>query len=78
VDDEVRRWRAEIDDLDRQLVTVLALRLTASLAIARRKRALGIAGYDPARERELVDRAPTSVRAIYAAVIRACREAGTQ
>ena len=47
--------RAEIDEIDRELVPLIVRRLEAVCDIAEAKRATGRAVHDPAREREILD-----------------------
>ncbi len=76
--------RAEIDDLDRAVLAVLARRMTVVTEIAALKRSTGSALRDRARERALrEDRARTAVSvglptelsdAVFRAVVRSSRE----
>ena len=49
--------RRQLDELDRQLVEVLARRFETGSKAARLKRALGIPIHDPAREEQVIVRA---------------------
>ena len=71
---EIGRLRLQIDEVDRELVDLLRRRVLLVVRVARLKRDLGVAVYDPARERELVDRVPHGrVRALYQLVVESCR-----
>jgi chorismate mutase len=48
--------RQSIDELDRQIVELLAERLRLVMRVGEVKRGLGLDVYDPARERDLLER----------------------
>lgn len=47
---EIADWRRKIDELDRQIVTLISERATAAQAIGRLKRATDLPIYEPNRE----------------------------
>lgn len=53
--DDIAALRAAIDALDEQLVRLLNERAACALAIGRAKQALGLAVYQPDRERDVLD-----------------------
>lgn len=55
--------RQRLDDLDRQLVEVLARRFEAGNQAARLKEQLGMPMHDPAREKQVMERAAEWARA---------------
>lgn len=52
----IPQLRQAIDELDRQIVELLAERLRLVMRVGEVKRGLGLDVYDPARERELFER----------------------
>ena len=48
---DIADWRRKIDEIDRQLVTLISERAQAALEIGRLKREAGIPVYEPDRER---------------------------
>ncbi len=73
--------RGEVDGLNTELLDLLERRAAIVIEIARAKRALGIAPFDPAREEEMLEDlerrnpgplAGEDVRAIFSAVFHAC------
>ncbi len=56
VDPELATLRSAIDDLDAQLLEVLARRVQVVLAVGEYKRARRLAVYDPERERQMMQR----------------------
>ena len=72
--EKIDQLRRDIDRVDRRLVELLRLRLSLVLDVAAVKRAAGIAIYDPARERAIVERVERGrVRALYQLVVESCR-----
>ncbi len=55
-DPQIEELRRSIDAVDQQILTLLAERLRVVLAVGERKRREGLAVYDPAREKSLLDR----------------------
>lgn len=53
--DAIQALREQIDRLDDQLVRLLNERAACALAIGREKQALGLAIYQPDRERDVLD-----------------------
>ena len=51
---ELEHWRAEIDHVDRVLVSLLNLRARLALKVAGLKRSAGLPLHAPAREREVL------------------------
>lgn len=54
--DELVALRQRIDDIDHQILELLAARLSAVLEVGEYKRQHRIAVYDPERERRMLDR----------------------
>jgi chorismate mutase len=54
-DDQIAPLRRRIDELDEQLVRLLNERAACALEIGRVKEALGLAIYQPERERDVLD-----------------------
>jgi chorismate mutase len=52
---DISDWREKIDDLDRKLASLLNERAAAVVEIGRLKRRLGMAIYEPNREREVIE-----------------------
>ena len=52
---DISDWRKKIDDLDRELATLLNERAAAVIEIGRLKRNTGLPIYEPGREREVID-----------------------
>lgn len=52
---EIADWRTKIDQLDEQIVTLLAERAAAAMAIGQLKRASGAAIYEPNREQAVFE-----------------------
>jgi chorismate mutase len=52
---DISDWRDKIDDLDRKLAVLLNQRAAAVVEIGRLKRQLGMAIYEPNREREVLE-----------------------
>lgn len=82
--DRFNALRRDIDILDDQILQLLNRRASVALEIGRLKSRQDLAVTDPTREALVLDRLATqapngplpqeAVRAIYAAIIRACRE----
>lgn len=53
---DIPQLRQSIDELDRRLLELLAQRLQLVMRVGEVKRGLGLDVYDPARERDLLDR----------------------
>jgi chorismate mutase-like protein len=53
---EIRRLRESIDDVDQQILALLAKRLRLVLEVGEVKRVNNIDVYDPERERSMLDR----------------------
>lgn len=75
--------RAQVDEINNKLLELLQHRATVVLEIAARKRAMGLDGYDPKREDEMLHRllersegpfARSEVRDIFRAIFRASLE----
>jgi len=58
--EEIKRWRYQIDKLDRDLVRLLNERTECAIQIGRIKAESGIAVYDPEREEEVAQNVRTS------------------
>ncbi len=80
---DLNDWRNEINDLDREIVTVLNRRAACVLELAPLKRRQGIPIYEPDRERRVHENigaanagplSNESLARIYEAVIREMRE----
>ena len=70
----IESLRAEIDDVDRRLLTLLKHRLLCVFSIARAKKKHGLPARDPERERALLERVPAGpLRLLYAAVVAGSR-----
>jgi 3-deoxy-7-phosphoheptulonate synthase/chorismate mutase len=78
--EDLPRLRAEIDALNAEILALLQRRGEVVLKIAALKQALGLEGYDPGREVEMLDRltaaagapfGPVEVREIFKAIFRA-------
>jgi len=54
--DSLQMYRRELDDLDAQLIALLAVRFAITRNIGALKASHGVAAADPAREREQLDR----------------------
>ena len=83
---ELSEIRSEIDRVDREIVGLLNRRAELSLEAARVKAASGLERRDPAREREVEDRAvdigngplsPEALRTLFQAIIKACLDIRT-
>jgi chorismate mutase len=59
---DLARWRGEIEDIDRQIVALIARRLAVGKKTALAKRAAGLPILDPQREAEVIRRAGTAAR----------------
>ena len=59
---ELARWRGRIEEIDRQLIALLAERVTIGKKTAGLKRAAGLPILDPPREAEVIRRAVESAR----------------
>ena len=59
--DELKAARARIDELDAELAELFEARMAAAAEIAAQKRALGLPVRDPAREREVLERAEARI-----------------
>ncbi len=77
-EDAFAAWRVRIDDLDLQLMSLLNQRAICAIEIGRIKRRLGLAIYDPEREKEIVEAMleqnrgpldPTGVRRLFERII---------
>jgi chorismate mutase len=55
-DDQLRAYRASIDNIDAALVHLLAERFKITQAVGRYKAEIGLPASDPARERTQIDR----------------------
>jgi chorismate mutase / prephenate dehydratase len=82
--DIISEERQEIDRLDRQILELLSRRVKCALSLAEQKRQEHRAIYDPAREREVIDRlvlanngelSESSIKRIFGEIISACRAA---
>ncbi len=60
--DELAQCRAEIEEIDRRLIALLAERVTLGRKTATIKRAAGLPILDPQREAEVIRRAVTTAR----------------
>jgi len=77
LDAQVEEARRDLDAIDAAIVSLLRIRLRKSIAIAHRKAALGVAVYDPERERVIVERVEAgAVRDLYGGLVAGCRAAG--
>ena len=79
---ELKEIRDQIDQIDQKILDLLNERAACALNLAARKRQAGLAIYDPAREREIMDRfgqkttgalPAVFVRRIFGEIISACR-----
>jgi chorismate mutase len=79
---DMDRWRAEIDQLDEQLLRLLSRRAQLAVELARVKRGLGRPVEDPGREQAVLERArqmnpgpldSLAVAALFTQIIRECR-----
>jgi chorismate mutase len=52
---EIADWRAKIDELDEQIVTLISRRAEAAAAIGALKRTAGSPVYEPGREQQVFD-----------------------
>lgn len=77
-DPQIEELRRTIDAVDQQILTLLAERVRVVLAVGERKRREGLAVYDPAREKSLLDRLaseataplePAAVRRIFETIV---------
>jgi chorismate mutase len=59
---ELARCRAEIEEIDRRLIALLAERVALGRKTAKIKRAVGMPILDPQREAEVIRRAVTTAR----------------
>jgi chorismate mutase/prephenate dehydratase len=75
-------WRARIDDIDRQLLTLLNERADIAVRVGHAKREAGLAVHVPEREQEILDSLvavnrgpipPEAVRGIWGEILSACR-----
>jgi chorismate mutase len=57
---DISDWRDKIDDLDRKLAALLNERAAAVVEIGRLKRKLGMAIYEPNRERQVLENVQSS------------------
>ena len=55
-DDQLRAYRASIDNIDAALVHLLAERFKITQAVGRHKAAVGLPPSDPAREQDQIER----------------------
>jgi chorismate mutase len=60
--EDLARGRRELEALDRELIALLAKRVTRSKEIGALKRAAGLPTLDPAREAEVIRRAASIAR----------------
>jgi chorismate mutase len=60
--DDMQSIRAEIDEIDRTIVDLLARRLDRAMAMGRAKAAAGIALHAPLRERQVIEAAAARAR----------------
>lgn len=60
--DDMQALRAEIDEIDRTIVDLLARRLDLAMAMGRAKAAAGIALHAPLRERQVIEAAAARAR----------------
>lgn len=77
-DPEIAELRRSIDAIDQQLLMLLAERVRLVLAVGEQKRRAGLAIYDPAREKSLLDRLaaeaspplePEAVRRVFETIV---------
>ncbi len=77
-ENDFSEWRARIDELDLKLMNLLNQRAVCAIEIGRVKRRLGMAIYDPDREKEIVEMMlknnhgpldPTGVRRLFERII---------
>lgn len=82
-DTELVSLRTKIDDINHQLLELLNQRATVALAVAKRKSALGISGFDPERESSMLTElsasnsgpfSDTSIQSIFKNIFRATLE----
>lgn len=52
---DIAEWRRKIDELDRQIVTLISERATAAQAIGKLKRATDLPVYEPNREKTIFE-----------------------
>lgn len=52
---DIADWRRKIDELDRQIVTLISERATAAQAIGRLKRTTDLPVYEPSREKVIFE-----------------------
>jgi chorismate mutase len=52
---DIAEWRRKIDELDRQIVTLISERAAAALAIGRLKHATDLPVYEPNREKTIFE-----------------------
>jgi len=52
---DIAEWRLKIDELDRQIVTLISERATAAQAIGRLKRSTDMPVYEPNREKVIFE-----------------------
>ena len=52
---DIAEWRKKIDELDRQIVTLLSQRASAAQAIGKLKRATDLPVYEPNREKVIFE-----------------------
>jgi chorismate mutase len=60
--DDMQAIRAEIDEIDRSMVDLIARRLDLAMAMGRQKAAAGIALHAPLRERRVIEAAAARAR----------------
>jgi len=53
----IQDWRLEIDSIDRELLSLLNQRASLAVKVGQFKRRAGVELFDPAREREIIERA---------------------
>ncbi|MBU0550002.1 chorismate mutase [Myxococcota bacterium] len=61
--EDLEQLRAQIDQIDDQLIALLAHRLEIARQMGRAKARLGARGVDPAREAQILDRLSQAARA---------------
>lgn len=59
---DLARWRADIQDIDRRIVGLIAERMELGKRTARAKRAAGLPILDPQREADVIRRAGAAAR----------------
>jgi chorismate mutase/prephenate dehydratase len=67
--------RKKIDEIDKDLIELFGRRMAVSADIARYKKQHGLPVFDPAREREILDKLPPEpyIRELYALIVQLSR-----